>query len=160
MGEAERLIEEHYADIYRLALRLLGDSDAAADLTQEVFSRALRSLPRFRHESSPRTWLYRIALNEARRPRKRALPLDDAAMARRADPAAGPEPVAMAHEDSARLHRLIRRLPDRYREAVVLHYLQGLEQRDVAALLSTNENTVKTWLHRARAQLRLMWGER
>src|SRR5438067_13578400 len=67
--DAERFVDEHYVEVYRLALRLLGDKEAAVDLTQEVFYRALRALPRFRGESSPRTWLYRITLNESRRRR-------------------------------------------------------------------------------------------
>src|SRR5919197_955735 len=89
--DVERFVDEHYVDVYRLALRLLGDREAAIDLTQEVFYRALRALPRFRGESSPRTWLYRITVNEShrrRRPRS-FLPLDAAAA--RADP--GPAPL-------------------------------------------------------------------
>ena len=157
MVDVERFVDEHYVDVYRLALRLLGDREAAIDLTQEVFYRALRALPRFRGESSPRTWLYRITVNESRRrPRPSLLPLDAAAA--RADPGPAPEDVALAAIDAARLHRLIGGLPDREREAIVLHYLQGLDVKEVANLLDAPENTVKTWLHRGRAKLRERWG--
>src|SRR5207237_1034885 len=70
--DAERFVDEHYVEVYRLALRLLHDQEGAIDLTQEVFYRALRALPRFRGDSTPRTWLSRITLNQARRPRPRA----------------------------------------------------------------------------------------
>jgi RNA polymerase sigma-70 factor (ECF subfamily) len=155
--DVERFVDEHYVDVYRLALRLLGDREAAIDLTQEVFYRALRALPRFRGESSPRTWLYRITVNEShrrRRPRS-FLPLDAAAA--RADPGPAPLDVALAALDAERLHRLIGGLPRREREAIVLHYLHGLDVNAVARLLQAPENTVKTWLRRGRANLRERW---
>jgi RNA polymerase sigma-70 factor (ECF subfamily) len=159
MTDAERLIEEHYVEVYRLGLRLLGDPDAAVELTQEVFYRAIRALPRFRGESTPRTWLYRITLNESRRPRREPASASTAAFAERPAPDPGPDEVTLARLDAARLHQLIRALPDPYRQVVVLHYLQNLDLREVATLLGAPENTVKTWLHRARARLREAWGE-
>src|SRR5919205_3193562 len=101
MTDAERLIEEHYVEVYRLALRLLGDPDAAVELTQEVFYRAIRGLSRFRGESSARTWLFRIALNEARRPRRRYATATPDALAGSASSDPGPEDVTLARLDAA-----------------------------------------------------------
>jgi len=158
--DADRLVDEHYQDVYRLALRLLRDRDAAIDLTQEVFYRAIRGLPQFRGASAPRTWLYRITLNEARRPRRWASVVGIEVLARRPDPGAGTDEAAFADLDARRLHTLITRLPRGQREAIVLHYLQGLDVKEIAALLDAPENTVKTWLFRGRARLRELWGER
>jgi RNA polymerase sigma-70 factor, ECF subfamily len=158
--DADRLVDDHYQDVYRLALRLVRDRDAAIDLTQEVFYRAIRGLPRFRGASSYRTWLYRITLNEARRPRRWVSVVGLESLSRRADPRAATDAAAFADLDARRLHALIARLPQRHREAIVLHYLQGLDVKEVAALLDAPENTVKTWLFRGRARLREQWGER
>lgn len=158
MAEAERLVDEHYLEVYRLALRLLRDRERAIDLTQEVFYRAIRGLPRFRGESTPRTWLYRITLNEARRRRRRPATVRLEAAATQADPTALTAEAALGHLDAERLHALITRLPLREREAIVLHYLQGLDVKETAATLGAPENTVKTWLFRGRARLREQWG--
>ena len=159
MTDADRLVEEHYQEVYRLALRLLRDREAAVDLTQEVFYRAVRALPRFRGASAPRTWLYRITLNESRRPRRWPSSVGLETLAAHADPAARTDDAAIADLDAQRLHALIARLPRREREAIVLHYLQGLDVKEIAALLNAPENTVKTWLFRGRARLRDRWGE-
>jgi RNA polymerase sigma-70 factor (ECF subfamily) len=153
--DPEQLVDDHYVEVYRLALRLLANPDAAMDLTQEVFYRAVRALPRFRGESSPRTWLYRITLNEARRRRARLPTLDLNAAISLPDPTTQTDAAAL---DAARLHTLIRALPDREREAIVLHHLHGLPVREVATLLGAGENTTKTWLRRGRERLRKLWG--
>jgi RNA polymerase sigma-70 factor (ECF subfamily) len=156
--DADRLVDEHYVEVYRLAVRLLRDREAAIDLTQDVFYRAVRALPRFRGESSPRTWLYRITLNEARRRRARPSTVGLESAAERADPTAVTAESALARLDAARLHALIAGLPVREREAIVLHYLQGLAVAETAAALGAPENTVKTWLFRGRIRLRERWG--
>ena len=158
MTDADRLVEENYQEVYRLALRLLRDREAATDLTQEVFYRAIRALPRFRGASAPRTWLYRITLNESRRPRRWARFVGLEMLVARPDPAARTEDAAIADLEAQRLHALIGRLPQREREAIVLHYLQDLDVKEIAAVLSAPENTVKTWLFRGRARLREQWG--
>jgi RNA polymerase sigma-70 factor (ECF subfamily) len=156
--DADRLVDEHYVEVYRLAVRLLRDREAAIDLTQDVFYRAVRALPRFRGESSPRTWLYRITLNEARRRRARPSTVGLESAAERADPTAVTAESALARLDAARLHALIAGLPVREREAIVLHYLQVLAVAETAAALGAPENTVKTWLFRGRIRLRERWG--
>ena len=68
-GEAaayERLVAEHSGDIYALLFRLTNDSEEARDLTQETFLRAFQSIDRFRGDASLKTWIYRIAINQAR----------------------------------------------------------------------------------------------
>src|SRR5438045_8900093 len=62
----ERLVAEHTGDVYALLCRLTTDPEEARDLTQETFLRAFQSIDRFRGDSSLKTWIYRIAINQAR----------------------------------------------------------------------------------------------
>ena len=64
-GDADAFVRAHVDDVYRAALRVLGDPDLAADATQDAFINAIGALDRFRGESSVRTWLQRIAVNAA-----------------------------------------------------------------------------------------------
>ena len=102
---------------------------------------------------------YRIALNESRRHRTRHASVSLEAVATRADPSAQTAESAIADVEADRLHGLIAQLPDRERESIVLHYLQGLDVKAIASLLGCPENTVKTHLFRGRAHLREMWGK-
>jgi len=62
----ERLVAEHSGDVYALLHRLTSDAEEARDLTQETFLRAFQSIDRFRGDASLKTWIYRIAINQAR----------------------------------------------------------------------------------------------
>src|SRR6185436_4292300 len=62
----ERLVGEHSGDVYALLFRLTSDAEEARDLTQETFLRAFQSIDRFRGDASLKTWIYRIAINQAR----------------------------------------------------------------------------------------------
>lgn len=156
MTREEELVEGNFKEVYRFALRLLADREAAEELTQVVFERALKALPKFRGDSSPRTWLFAIALNESRRKRPPA-PLQLEPDAEERDERPGPEADALTKLDAERLHKLIVRLDDRQREAVVLHYLENLSLEEISEVLESPVNTVKTWLFRGRESLRAMW---
>jgi RNA polymerase sigma-70 factor, ECF subfamily len=143
----------HYDDGLRaLAYRLLGDRDRMDDALQEAYLRAFRALPSFRGDSSPGTWLYRIAYNacidELRRERQ-VVPLDS--VRERADPRPGPAdalPLRSALEDG------LAALPPDDRAAVLLVDAQGFDYRSAAEILGVPEGTVASRLNRTRALLR------
>ncbi|HZG52095.1 MAG TPA: sigma-70 family RNA polymerase sigma factor [Pyrinomonadaceae bacterium] len=172
-GEAaafDRLVNERSADIYALLYRLTEDPEEARDLTQETFLQAFRSIAHFRGEADLRTWLYRIAVNQARnrwrwwRRRRRSvtisldatdeaheLPLATRLVDEQAD---DPEARTLAHEREEILMAAVRNLARPYREAVVLRDVEGLSYEEVAVALDISVGTVKSRLSRGRTELR------
>jgi RNA polymerase sigma-70 factor, ECF subfamily len=173
-GEAaafNRLVEERHGDIYALLYRLTEDPEEARDLTQETFLQAFRHLAHFRGEADLRTWLYRIAVNQARnrwrwwkrRRRDRTVSLDapaaegfDAPLSARLpnEADADPERQTLAREREQALHAALKSLSRPYREVIVLRDIEGLSYEEVAATLDLNVGTVKSRLSRGRGELR------
>ncbi len=159
------LISEHQRMVMQLALNLLGDRDEALDLSQEVFLRVFRTISRFRGQSSLRTWIYRIAVNQARnrhrfwRRRHRADQVSlDAHVAAHGDLAStgdtGPDRVLAQKELAARLQLALDGLPFDQRTAIVLREIDGLSYDEIAFSLGVAVGTVKSRLTRARQTLR------
>jgi RNA polymerase sigma-70 factor (ECF subfamily) len=156
--DAFTAVIRHYDDGLRaLAFRLLGERDLMDDVLQEAYVKAFRALPCFRGESRLGTWLYRIAYNacldELRRSRRtEALPLEAGVPSRAADPG----DVAARRGD---LERALAALPSDERAAVFLVDAQGFDYRESAHILGIPEGTVASRLNRARASLRIAFGE-
>ena len=154
----EDVVREHSARVYRLAYRLTGNSHDAEDLTQEVFVRVFRSLPTY----TPGTfegWLHRITTNlfldiTRRRQRIRFEGLGEETAAR----LKGAEPTpSQAFDDRHLDHDIavaLADLPPEYRAAVVLCDIEGLTYEEIAAALGVKLGTVRSRIHRGRAQLR------
>jgi RNA polymerase sigma-70 factor (ECF subfamily) len=154
-----------YAEmVYNLALRLAGDPEEAADLTQEIFFRVFRHLARFRGGSSLKTWIYRVALNHCRSRLGRRRPPTDSLTAEPgeaprpepADPRRDPEERAMAGDEGRRVVAALARLPAPFREAVVLRDLEELSYQEIAEVLATRIGTVRSRIARGREQLRTL----
>jgi len=163
------LFQAYEQRIFNLVYRLVGDYEDAADLTSETFVRALRAYDRFRRESHPYTWLYRIAVNLCKnyfrqkqlRSRVHPYSLDSPAGE---GPGAGPREIedvslapqqqAEARELEARLQRCLLDLRPDFRTLIILRDLQGLSYQEIGRILSCSEKTVKSRLFRARTQLR------
>ena len=151
--------------VFNLALRLSGDPDEAADLTQEIFLRVYRHLDSFSGRSALKTWIFRVALNHCRerlsRFRPVTLPIAEAAddagpagAASIADPRRSPEEQAVAADLGRQVACALALLPAPFREAVVLRDLQGLSYEEIAAVLGVRVGTVRSRIARGREQLR------
>lgn len=144
--------------VYNLALRLAGDAQDAADLTQEIFLRVYRHLGQFRGGSSLKTWIYRVALNHCRsrlgRRRFGFLPLPPRVEESIEDRRRGPEERALAEDAGRRLQAALRRMKPVFREAVVLRDLEDLSYTEIAAVLGVRVGTVRSRIARGREQLR------
>jgi RNA polymerase sigma-70 factor (ECF subfamily) len=150
------LVERHRRPVYQLCYRFVGNHEDAADLSQDVFLRAYRALPRFRSESSVSTWLYRIGVNAClNRVSARRVPhvaLDDAPelTAPPSDPASG----LVAAEQGAAVRAAIAKLPERQRATVVLRVYQDRSHREIAEILGTTEGAAKANLFHALRNLK------
>lgn len=160
------LLERHRDRVFRLAVSILGQAfvGEAEEVAQEVFLRVHQALRSFRGESSFGTWLYRVTFNQAlnvkSRMRFKAPHVPDDALAERA--ASGPDALARlerAGRDAA-VADCVARLPDAYQSALRLHYWMGESVSEIALLLGVPENTVKSYLYRARQLLQSMLEER
>ena len=172
-GEAiayERLVAEHSGDVYALLFRLTSDAEEARDLTQETFLRAFQNINRFRGDASLKTWIYRIAINQARnrwrwwRRRRRDVTVSlDATDDQHERPLAAtlpgsdapsPEDETLAHERETQLREALDGLRRSYREAVILRDVEGFSYEEIAATLQLSIGTVKSRISRGRLELR------
>jgi RNA polymerase sigma-70 factor (ECF subfamily) len=166
----EEAVREHSGLVFSLACRLLGDRDAAEEVTQEVFLRAFRSWDRFRGDCAERTWFTRITVNTARnwkarwarRFRSRHQPLErgegegPSPLDRLPDGGADPERMARSREIQERVQKGLKTLPEEFREAVVLRDMEGMSYQEIAEALEITPGTVRSRIARGRAALREM----
>ena len=147
------LVRRHERVVYNLSYRFMRDTAMAEDMAQEAFVKAYRLLNGFRGDCSFSTWLYRVTcsvcLTELNRRKRRAeveLTLDNVA------------DVSSDPEDTSDMPELIRRcvtkLPERYASIMTLYYLQEVPYEEIAETMNIPMGTLKTWMHRARIQLR------
>lgn len=151
----ERVVREHAAMLQRVAWGYVDNASDRDDLMQEILFALWRALPRFRGESSERTFVLRIAHNRgisfAIRRRHRFERL--AAEGEVRDPVPLAEERLISEQRRDRLFQAIRRLPEVQRQAVMLR-LEGLSQREIAEVQGTTETNVGVRLTRARKALR------
>ena len=172
-GEAaafDRLVKERSGDVFALLYRLTDDPEEARDLTQETFLRAFQHIDRFRGDADLKTWLYRIAINQARnrwrwwRRRRRDVTVsldspdqyhEQSLGARlRSVSSADPEQETLAHERETALRTALNNLGRSYRETVILRDVEGLSYEEIATTLEISVGTVKSRLSRGRMELR------
>ncbi len=162
-GAFEELVCRYESQVYNLSYRLLGDPNDAYDACQEVFILLFRKLNTFRSEARFSTWLYRVTTNacrDLRRRKRHALSLsgrgeDDQLDWEEVLPAeqASPDDLLVSLEQRERVQWGIRRLPERFREIVVLHDIEGYNYAEVSEILGISLGTVKSRLNRARRRL-------
>jgi RNA polymerase sigma factor (sigma-70 family) len=152
------VVREHSARVYRLAYRLTGNSHDAEDLTQEVFVRVFRSLPSY----TPGTfegWLHRITTNlfldmARRKQRIRFEGLGDDTAARLGDGGRSPADAFDDRHLDSDIQAALKALAPEYRAAVILCDIEGLSYEEIADALGIKLGTVRSRIHRGRAQLR------
>ena len=168
-GAFDRLVHERSGDVYALLYRLTEDAEEARDLTQETFLRAFQNIGRFRGDADLKTWIYRIAINQARnrwrwwRRRRRDVTVSlDANIGGRDEPlkdsirtnARDPEQETLAREREAALQRALQALSRPFREVLILRDVEGMSYEEIAVTLEISIGTVKSRLSRGRLELR------
>jgi RNA polymerase sigma-70 factor (ECF subfamily) len=163
----ETLITEFQQPVYNLVSRLLNDPADASDVVQEVFLKVFRKIGAFRGESSLKTWIYRIAVNEAynyqrwfNRHRRQEVGLegeDEGSLSyfqKLSDPGRSPFDSAAESEQHALVEAALEQLNPTFRAAVVLRDIEELSYEEIAEILRVALGTVKSRILRGREALR------
>jgi len=167
--EFSRIVESHRPQIFRFLLASMRDVDLAETLTQECFLKAHRNWSRFRGDSSPMTWLMRIAINLQkdhwrnrrmqfwRNTRTNAVDLDEASEWLPSGERTAEQHI-LAKEQVAQVWNVVGNLSERQRTVFLLRYVEERELSEIAKATGLSEGTVKAHLSRAvgrvRAELR------
>ena len=164
-----RFVDSNSANVYNLALKLLGDEQEAEDVLQETFLSAFRAIDRFEGRSKLSTWLYRITYNASlmhlrKRERMTTFSLDrpfgdeetaeESSARHLVDWSTVPDDQLLTAEARQEMDRAIAGLPESLRATFVLRDIQGLSGAETAKILGITVQAVKNRLHRARLKLR------
>lgn len=162
-----QLVEANQNKIYSLALRMTGSPEDGADLAQEAFLRAWRSLPSFQEESSFSTWLYKLTSNLCidflrKEKRRKAVAItvsldddqDESPPVEVPDHRFTPEAEVERRELRSAMSRALKTMSEEHRQILILREVEGLSYTEIAQLLDVEEGTVKSRLARARISLR------
>ena len=162
----DELLDCYQGPVYGFVYRLLDHSADAADVTQEVFLKVFRKIDDFRGDCTLKTWVYRIAVNEAsnrrrwfKRHRRNETSMEDENGVQRwdwlRDPSASPFDTLQQRERSDLVQDALRDLDERLRAAVVLRDLEGLSYNEIADALEISLGTVKSRILRGREALKV-----
>lgn len=157
---AFRLLVERYSErIRNLVYSVFHDSDLIDDVTQEVFIKAYRALPRFRFDSSLYTWLYRITINHCRdimRKQKLRRTLSLHTLLDNRDKELTMKTSVQPEETDTQqwINKGLQRLPEKYRTPVILKDMEGCSYQEMAEIMQCELGTVKSRLSRGRSMLR------
>jgi RNA polymerase sigma-70 factor (ECF subfamily) len=163
----ETLILRFEQPVFNIVSRVMDDPGDAADVVQEVFLKIFRNIGSFRQDSSLKTWIYRIAVNEARnhrrwftRHRRMEVGLDAEPGETQGyqdwlpDPSRSPFETALDHETHALIEAALAKLNPKFREALVLRELEGLSYEEISEILDVSLGTVKSRILRGRDALK------
>lgn len=162
----DELLDCYQGPVYGFVYRLLDRSADAADVTQEVFLKVFRKIDDFRGDCTLKTWVYRIAVNEAsnrrrwfKRHRRNETSMEDENGVQRwdwlRDPSASPFDTLQQRERIDLVQDALRDLDERLRAAVVLRDLEGLSYNEIADALEISLGTVKSRILRGREALKI-----
>jgi RNA polymerase sigma-70 factor (ECF subfamily) len=164
-----RLVDLNSANVYNVALKLLGDEHEAEDVLQETFLNAFQAIDRFEGRSQLSTWLYRIAYNASlmrlrKRDRMTTVSLDQPVSEHEeelvpqsrllVDWSSVPDDQLLTTEARQEMEQAISDLPESLRSTFILRDIQGLSGAETAEVLGITVQAVKNRLHRARLKLR------
>jgi RNA polymerase sigma-70 factor (ECF subfamily) len=153
VGAFSELVHEYRGRVLRTASGILGSTEEAEDVAQEVFVRVWNNLSRYRAEGSISSWIYRVAVNaaiDALRRRQKEVPLDEW----HRDPTEAPEETALRHDRARRVREALASLPPGARSALILREYEQLSYKEIAEALQIPIGTVMSRLNYARRALK------
>ena len=163
----EELIQRFQQPVYSIVYRLLGNPNDSSDVVQDVFIKIFRSVGSFREQSSLRTWIYRIAVNEAHNHRRwfsrhcrREVSLENereeqsSGLELAPDPGRSPFDQALDSEHRQLIEQALTRINPTFRTAVLLRDIENFSYEEIAEILQLSLGTVKSRILRGREALR------
>lgn len=156
--ELEEIMHAYGDELVRLAFTYVKDTDTAKEIAQNVFVTVYSKMNTFRQESSLKTWLYRITINKSKDYLKswhvkNKEPLASTRLeALKRSPSA--ESIVMNEQLALQVKQALFRLPKKYRTPVYLYYYEEFSIIEIADILRTSTNTIKTRLRRGREKLK------
>jgi len=161
------LISQYHQPLYRFVSRLMGESDDASDILQEIFLKVFRSAAHFEGKSSLKTWLFQIALHEAsnhrrwwRRHKRQEMSIEEeheqggSWADRLPDGGESPLHLALRSERRQQLLRSLQQVPEPFQSALLLREIEGFSYDEIAEIVQVRVGTVKSRLLRGREMLR------
>ncbi len=149
------LVQRHQHVVYNLAYRYMRDANLAEDMAQEAFLKGFRLLKGFRGDCSFSTWMYRVTssvcLTEIARRKKRGEVQFDVHHG-----GAGVTGNIEARDTAEIIRRCVTQLPERYATIITMYYLKETPYDEIAAAMEIPIGTLKTWMFRARKELRVI----
>lgn len=163
-----KLYNQHYLSILNFIFRRTGSKELAEDITQETFFKALKNIKRFRYRGRPiKSWLFRIAINEMnsffRKKSSKTLELKYDIKDEKPSQSQSiieEEEVLERKTVFLKIQGLIKELPRKYADVIALFYFEKCSILEIANIKNVPENTVKTWLKRARKRLLKLYDEK
>lgn len=144
-SSSEEIIRKYFNTVYRLAITQTGNISMAEDVTQEVFLKYLQTKKEFHSDEHIKAWLIRVTINCARSVFRSSwfrtsVPLE--------------EEITFDVPEKSEVYFAVQGLPSKYRTVIHLFYYEEMSVKEIAQCMKSNENTVKSLLHRGREMLR------
>ncbi len=152
VNEFDEIVHLYKDRIFKVLYMKVGNMEDAMDLTQDVFFKVYKALPKFRGDSSIYTWIYRIAINTANTFLKKRGRFQSSSIEDMEDNSLQ---FNLNNEENLKtlLKSKIEELPEHYKDVLLLHYFEGFDYKEIADVLGLNIGTVKSRLFRARELL-------
>lgn len=141
----ENVIEKYADMIYRIALTRCGTIENAEDVFQDVFLIYSKKMPKFKSEEHEKAWFIRVTINLSKNMKninwnKKVISLD--------------ENIVFETKEEQDIFSIVCELPENYKTVIYLYYYEEYKVKEIATIMQINENTIKTWLSRAREILK------
>ena len=152
----EGLVRRYQERVYNLCRYVINDTHDAQDAAQDVFIKAYRGLKAYNSNAGFYTWLYRIAVNTCLDYNKRSRPeaVEESFIEIVASSDPSPERLLQSKETGRLIRAALRKLPEKFKAAIVLKEIEGLSYEEIAEVLNTSVGTVKSRISRARDEMR------
>lgn len=143
--DIEKVMEKYGDMIYRIALNYTNNPENAEDVFQDVFIAYSEKLLGFKNEEHKKAWLIRVTINKCKNLKasswnKKTVELD--------------ENITFETQEELGVYEAVNNLPENYKTVIYLFYYEGYKIKEIADILNTNENTIKTWAFRAKQMLK------